>query len=277
MTDTSHSNSRTNGSTDIVQSLLRGLAVIRSFDETHPEQTLSEVARRTGLDRAAARRLLLTLVSAEYVRLDGRSFRLSPRVLELGQSYLSSLSMPSIAQPHLDALVASAGESASLAVLDGTDAVTVARATRRRDVLILNNMVGTRFPAHAAAIGRVLLANKPPEWLQHYLATENFEKRTSRTEVNPERLRALLEKVREQGYAFVNEELGIGLRTCAVPIQAPGGKVVGGINLSVHYSNLPADSVRRMLLPPLREARRAIEADLGSVVGSKLSATPPSP
>jgi IclR family pca regulon transcriptional regulator len=252
-------------SENIVQSLVRGLSVIRSFDEMHPEQTLSDVARRTGLDRAAARRLLLTLVSEGYVRLDGRDFQLSPRVLELGQSYLASLSLPRIAQPHLDALVAKAGESASLAVLDGTEIVTVARATQRRNALILTNMVGTRFPAYAASIGRILLAYQPPEWLDDYLATQEFPKRTPRTEVDPVRLRALLAKVRDQGYSFVNEELGEGLRTCAVPIQTPDGKVVAAINLSVHYSRLSADSVRRMLLPPLKETRRDIEADLKAV------------
>jgi IclR family pca regulon transcriptional regulator len=266
MSGSSNSPSSEN-STDLVQSLVRGLAVIRSFDEMNPEQTLSDVARRTGLDRAAARRLLLTLVSVGYVRLDGRNFRLSPRVLELGQSYMSSLSLPSIAQPHLDALVAKAGESASLGVLDGAETVTVARATQRRDVLILTNMVGTRFPAYAGAMGRVLLANQPQEWLDQYLATANFEKRTSRTEVDPDRLRALLVKTREQEYSFINEELGEGLRSCAVPIKTPAGKVVAAINLSVHYSRISAESVRRMLLPPLQEARRDIEADLKAVAG----------
>jgi IclR family pca regulon transcriptional regulator len=259
------SRANSNASDHIVQSLVRGLSVIQSFDEMHPEQTLSDVARRTCLDRAAARRLLLTLVSEGYMRLDGRNFRLSPRVLTLGQSYLASLSLPSIAQPHLDAMVAQAGESASLAVLDGTEIVTVARATQRRDVLILTNMVGTRFPAYAASIGRVLLAHQPPEWLDNYLATEDFQKRTSRTEVDPARLRTVLAKVRDQEYSFVNEELGEGLRTCAVPIQTPDGKVVAAINLSVHFSRLSADSVRRMLLPPLKETRRAIEADLKTV------------
>lgn len=263
--DSSANSDASESNSNIVQSLVRGLSVIVSFDEMHPVQTLSDVARRTGLDRAAARRLLLTLVSVGYVRLEGRNFRLSPRVLELGQAYLASLSLPSIAQPHLDALVAKAGESASLAVLDGTDIVTVARATQRRDVLILTNMVGTRFPAYASSIGRVLLAYQSADWLDLYLATEEFPKRTSRTEVDPARLRAVLAKARQQEYAFVNEELTEGLRTCAVPIKTPDGKVVGGINLSVHYSRLTADAVRRALLPPLKETRSAIEADLRAV------------
>jgi IclR family pca regulon transcriptional regulator len=254
-------------SSDLVQSLVRGLSVIRAFDEMHPELTLSDVARRTGVSRAAARRFLLTLVSVGYVRTDGRIFSLSPRVLELGQAYLSSLSLPGVAQPHLDTLVAKGGESASMAVLDGAETVSVARATVRRNVLILSNMVGTRFPAYAGAMGRVLLANQPAEWLDRYLSTEDFKKLTPRTEVEPERLRAVLTRVREQEYCFVNEELGEGLRSCAVPIRTPGGDVVAAINLSVHYSRLSADSVRRTLLPPLQETRRDIENDLKVVLG----------
>jgi IclR family pca regulon transcriptional regulator len=253
---------KTTESSFLVQSLIRGLAVIRAFDETHPELTLSDVARRTGFSRAAARRFLLTLVEVGYVRTDGRNFSLSPRVLELGQSYLASLSLPGIAQPHLNALVAKVGESASMAVLDGAETVSVARAAVRRNVLILSNMVGTRFPAYAGAMGRVLLAYQPDEWLEHYLATEDFKKLTPRTEVEPDRLRALLAKVREQDYCFVNEELGEGLRSCAVPIRTAAGELVAAINLSVHYSRLGADTVRRSLLPPLKQARRDIEDDL---------------
>jgi IclR family pca regulon transcriptional regulator len=255
-------------SAGLVQSLIRGLSVIRSFDENHAELTLSDVARRAGMSRAAARRFLLTLVAVGYVRTDGRAFSLSPRVLELGQAYLASLSLPGIAQPHLDALVAKVGESASMAVLDGADIVSVARATVRRRVLILSNTVGTRFPAYAGAIGRVLLANQPKEWLDHYLATTDFRKLTPHTEVEPDRLRTLLGKVRDQDYCFVNEEMGEGLRSCAVPIRNPAGEVVAAINTSVHYSRLSAESVRKAMLPPLREARRDIEDDLRVVPGT---------
>jgi IclR family pca regulon transcriptional regulator len=255
-------------SSDLVQSLVRGLSVIRAFDDMHPELTLSDVARRTGLNRAAARRFLLTLAYVGYVRTDGRVFRLSPRVLELGQSYLSGLSLPGIAQPHLDALVVAVAESASMSVLDGMETVSVARATARSRVLILSNTVGTRFPAYAGAMGRVLLANQPDEWLDAYCQKEDFKKLTPRTEVEPARLRALLGKVRTQDYCFVDEELGEGLRSCAVAIRTPAGEVVAAINASVHFSRLSAETVRKTLLPPLQETRRAIESELKLIPGA---------
>ena len=140
-----------------VQSLERGLAVIRAFDEHNPELTLSDVARATGLTRAAARRFLLTLADLGYVRTDGRWFSLSPRILELGYAYLSSLSLTEVAEPHLERLVAEVHESSSVSVLDGEDIVYVARVPTSRIMTVSIN-VGTRFPAYATSMGRVLLA-----------------------------------------------------------------------------------------------------------------------
>jgi IclR family transcriptional regulator, pca regulon regulatory protein len=250
---------------ELVQSLIRGLAVIRTFDGEHPELTLSDVARRTGLSRAAAGRFLRTLEAIGYVRTDGRLFSLRPRLLELGQAYLASLSLPELAQPHLDTLVAQVGESASMAVLDGTETISVARSVARGRILILANTVGTRFPAYAGAMGRVLLAAQPAVWLEKYLATETFAKLTPSTVVEPEELRAVIARVREQGYSFVNEELGEGLRSCAVPIRNRAGEVVAAINISVHFSRLTPDEVRDQLLPALREASRNIEDDFHAV------------
>jgi IclR family pca regulon transcriptional regulator len=250
---------------ELVQSLIRGLAVIRTFDGEHPELTLSDVARRTGLSRAAAGRFLRTLEAIGYVRTDGRLFSLRPRLLELGQAYLASLSLPELAQPHLDALVAQVGESASMAVLDGTETISVARSVARGRMLILANTVGTRFPAYAGAMGRVLLANQPDDWLEKYLATEKFEKLTPSTVVEPSELHAVITRVREQEYSFVNEELGEGLRSCAVPVRNRAGEVVAAINISVHFSRLSPEEVRDQLLPPLREASRDIEADFRAV------------
>src|SRR5512139_1746855 len=142
---------------DFVQSLERGLAVIRAFDRDHPELTLSEVATATGVTRAAARRFLLTLAELGYVRSDGRLFALTPRVLELGYAYLSSMSLPEVAEPHLEALVATVNESSSVSVLDGTDVVYVARVPTSR-IMTVSISVGTRFPAYATSMGRVLLA-----------------------------------------------------------------------------------------------------------------------
>src|SRR6476619_7621189 len=143
-----------------VQSLGRGLAVIRAFDEQHPELTLSDVARSTGLTRAAARRFLLTLCDLGYVRSDGRWFSLTPRVLELGYAFLSSLSLTDVAEPHMERLVAEVHESSSVSVLDGADIVYVARVPTSRIMTVSIN-VGTRFPAYATSMGRVLLAEHP--------------------------------------------------------------------------------------------------------------------
>ena len=144
-----------------VQSLARGLAVIRAFDTDHPVMTLTEVAARTGLTRATARRFLHTLVELDYVRTDGKTFALTAKVLQLGYAYLSGLSLPQLAQPHLEELSLKLGESTSAAVLDGTDIAYIARVTTRR-IMNVGITVGTRFPAYATSMGRVLLAALPP-------------------------------------------------------------------------------------------------------------------
>lgn len=247
---------------EVVQALVRGLSVILAFDATHAELTLSDVSRRTGLSRAVVRRFLQTLVAIGYVHTDGRLFSLRPRVLEIGQAYLTSLSLPSVAQPHLDALVSTVGESASMSVLDGFETVSVARALARGRVLILANTVGTRFPAYAGAMGKVLLAHQPDEWLADFFANAPLERLTHATVVDPAELKAQFARVKLQEYCFVDEELSEGLRSCAVPIKSVEGRVVAAINVSVHYSRLSADAVREALLPPLLQARAAIESDL---------------
>ena len=156
---------------DFVQSLRRGLAVIRAFDDDHPALTLSEVAKATGLARAAARRFLLTLVDLGYMRVDGRVFRLSPRLLDLGRPYLSSLTLPELALPHLRAFVADVQESATVAVLDGSEIVYVAHAPARSASSPSRSTVGTRDPASATSLGRALLAGQTDEWLDGYLTS----------------------------------------------------------------------------------------------------------
>lgn len=247
---------------EFVQSLERGLAVIRAFDGEHPELTLSDVARVTGLTRAAARRFLLTLVDLGYVRTDGRLFALRPRVLELGYSYLSSLGLPEVALPHMEALVALVHESSSLCVLDGKDIAYVARVPTHR-IMTVAITVGTRFPAFATSMGRVLLAGLPSAALEEYLAGTELAELTPKTITRPDRLRSALSKIRSQGYALVDQELEIGLRSIAVPVRVHG-KVVAALNVSMHASRGSSDAARRELLPPLREAADAIEADLAA-------------
>jgi IclR family pca regulon transcriptional regulator len=249
------------GQAEYVQSLARGLSVIRAFDAERPELTLSEVARVTGLTRAAARRFLLTLVELGYVRTDGRLFALSPRVLELGYAYLSGLSLPEVAAPHLERLVAEVRESASVSVLDLPDVVYVARVSTTR-IMRVTISIGTRFPAHSTSMGRVLLAWLPPEKLDAYLAVTTLERHTSRTLTSPAVLRAELERVRSQGWAIVDQELEEGLRSIAAPIRDRGARVVAAINVSSHASRTSVESVRRDLLPPLLATAARIEADL---------------
>ena len=249
---------------DFVQSLDRGLAVIRAFGPDRQRLTLSEVARATGLTRAAARRFLLTLVKLGYVRSDGREFSLRPRVLELGYAYLSGLALPDVAQPHLEELSAKVHESSSISVLDGHLIVYVARVATKR-IMAVAISVGTRFPAFAASMGRVLLAGLSPEELDKYLAEATFEAFTERTVTDPERLREIILEVGRQGYSIVDQELEDGLRAIAAPIRDSSGAVTAAINVSAHASRHTPDAMLTQLLPELLKTARLIEADLKAV------------
>jgi IclR family transcriptional regulator, pca regulon regulatory protein len=244
-----------------VQSLERGLAVIRAFDEHHPELTLSDVARRAGMTRAAARRFLLTLEDLGYVRSDGRWFSLSPRVLELGYAYLSSLSLTEVAEPHLERLVAEVHESSSVSVLDGQDIVYVARVPTGRIMAVSIN-VGTRFPAYATSMGRVLLSRLPDTELEAYLERVELVPLSPRTLTSRDALRKELAKVRSQGWALVDQELEEGLRSVAAPIGDRSGHTIAAVNLSAHASRMSIDEGRRRLLPALLATAGRIEADL---------------
>ncbi|WP_244236196.1 IclR family transcriptional regulator [Micromonospora inaquosa] len=248
-------------SPEFVQSLERGLAVIRAFDGEHPQLTLSEVARRTGLTRAAARRFLLTLVELGYVHTDGRLFSLRARILELGYAYLSSLSLPEVAQRHMEALVARVHESCSVSVLDGDQVVYVARVPTKR-IMTVGISVGTRFPAYATSMGRVLLAAQPVDWLDDYLATAQLRPLTRRTVTDPAKLRAVLTKIAAQGYAIVDQELEEGLRSVAAPIHGENGSVIAAVNVSAHATRGSFEMIRRELLPPLLAAAKRIEEDI---------------
>jgi IclR family transcriptional regulator, pca regulon regulatory protein len=244
-----------------VQSLARGLSVIRAFDTDHPEMTLSDIARRTGLTRATSRRFLLTLVELGYVRTDDRLFTLTAKVLELGFSYLSSLTLPEIAQPHLEHLAASIHESTSASVLDGFDIVYVARVPTRRIMSVRIN-IGTRFPAYATSMGRVLLSSFTPEELDAHLANPGFEGFTSRTVTSRAALDKELAKVRKQGFAIVDQELEVGLRSIAVPIRHASGAVIAAINVSTTATSHTLQSIQETLLPALRVAAERISNDL---------------
>jgi IclR family pca regulon transcriptional regulator len=251
---------------DFVQSLARGLSVIRAFDADHAELTLSEVARRAGITRAAARRFLLTLESLGYVRGSNgatptRAFSLTPRVLELGFSYLSSLSLPEIVQPHLESLSREGGESVSAAVLDGADIVYVARVPTRR-IMSVRITIGTRFPAYATSMGRVLLAGLPDAAADAAVAASDLASLTDRTVTDARALRGELDRVRAQGWSMIDGELEPGLRSIAAPLHARDGGVIAALNVSTSATR---DSVEHLLdayLPPLLRTAAAIDAEL---------------
>ena len=244
-----------------VQSLERGLAVIKAFHADAAELTLSDVARATGLTRAAARRFLLTLADLGYVHTDGRMFRLTPRVLELGYAYLAGLTLPQIADRHLEQLADRTRESSSLCVLDGDDIVYIARVPTRR-IMTAAITVGTRFPAHLTSVGRVILAYLTDEEIEVRLSRAQLCPLTARTLTSPTLLRDELLRVRRQGYAIVDQELEEGLRSVAAPVRDRDGTVVAAVNIPVHAGRTTMDSVRRELLPQLLAAVAAIEADL---------------
>lgn len=245
-----------------VLSLERGLLVIRALSASEP-QTLSDVARTAGLSRAAARRFLITLERLGYVHETGGRFALTPRVLELGYAYLSSLTLPEVAQPHLERLVDRVKESSSVSVLDGTDVVYVARVPTRR-IMTVSISVGTRFPAYATSMGRVLLAGLPDDELATRLARSDLRPLTGGTITDADRLGRELDKTRRQGYALVDQELEAGLRSIAAPIRELGGRVAAAMNLSVQSSRAGVAEMRRELLPPLLETAGAIERDLAA-------------
>jgi IclR family pca regulon transcriptional regulator len=246
---------------EFVQSLQRGLAVIRAFDAEHQQMALAEVARATGLNRATARRFLLTLMELGYVSSSNGRFSLRPRVLELGYPYLSSLGLPELAPPHMERLTAAVNESCSISVLDDTDIVYVVRVPTRR-IMSITLSVGTRLPAYATSMGRVLIAALPDDELEALLSKLELRPLTSRTVTDIDELRRQLYRVRAQGYALVDQELEDGLRSIGVPIRDGSGRVAAALNVSVHATRASVTVLRRDVLPLALEAAEAIEADL---------------
>jgi IclR family pca regulon transcriptional regulator len=239
---------------DFIQSLDHGLAVLEAFSATTQSLTVSQAAEATGLTRATARRVLLTLQQLGFVRSSGeREFALTPRVLRLGFSYLSSLDLRELAEPVLAELGERTGESVSLTVLDGTDVVYVARVSTRR-VMALTTKVGSRVPAYATSMGRVLLCYLPPERLDAYFQAVTLAPLTARTITEEDRLRQELDVVRRQGWSLVDEELEEGLRSIAAPIRDDAGEVTTALTVCGHAGRVTAAQLRDELLPHLLRA-----------------------
>jgi IclR family transcriptional regulator, pca regulon regulatory protein len=246
---------------EFVQSLERGLAVLRAFSAEAPALTLSEVAQMAGLTRAAARRFLLTLVTLGYVGTDGRLFSLRPKVLELGYAYLSSLPIWDVAQPHMEALVDELRESSSASVLDDGQIVYVARVPTKR-IMSVGLSIGSRLPAYPTSMGRVLLAHLPPDELDRYLETVELVGLTNRTITSTTALRRVLEGVRACGWALVDQELEEGVRSVAAPLRDASGTVLAAVNVSAHAARVTLGTLRGRFLSALLATVDAINADL---------------
>lgn len=245
---------------DSIRSLERGLQVVLAFDAEHPTLTMSEVASRAGLTRSGARRALHTLVTLGYATLDGRAFRLTPRLLDLGFERFAEADPAELLTRHLRALSLEVHETASASVLVGSEIAYVARVATQR-ILRLRIQVGTRFPAESASMGRVLLAWLPPEELQRRLATRPLSSRATTAPMKPDAVMCALETVREQGYAISNQEFERGLFSVAVPVRDHEGAVRLAVNVAQPATDDP-DAALERVLAPLQRTAAAIEADL---------------
>jgi len=243
---------------EFVQSLARGLAVIRAFGRDAPALTLTEVAGRTGMTRASARRFLLTLKSLGYIGSDdGKHFYLLPEVLNLGYAYLSSMPWWQVAQPYMEEVTAAVNESCSASVLNGTDIIYVARVSTHQ-VMTISLGVGSRLPAYVTSMGRVLLAHLSPAMLDAYFAEAKFEKLTERTITGENELRAVLAEVRAKGYSLIDQELEMGVRSVAVPILDRRGRVMAAINVGTHVARVSKVQLTGKILPILLDASSKI-------------------
>jgi IclR family pca regulon transcriptional regulator len=244
-----------------VQSFARGLQVIRSFDAAHPAQTLSEVAAITGLTRAGARRILLTLQGLGYVQTEGRHFRLSPRILDLGFAYLSSQPLWHLAEPVMQRLAQTVHESCSMAVLDGSEIVYLLRVPARK-IMSINLGVGSRLPAYCTSMGRVLLGGLgEQERLAILLACSQggaeLPARTAATLTTVEAVNRAISQARQQGWCLVVDELEQGLTSLAAPVEDRSGRVAAALNISTHSSG-PREGLLAQALPALRQAAKDI-------------------
>ena len=245
----------------MVASLGKGLAVVECFDQVRPRLSIAEVAKLTGLERATARRFLLTLNKLGYADYDGKFFSLTPRVLRLGYAYLASIPLPANLQRVLEPLSAELDESVSASTLDGSEIVYIARASHRR-VMSISLAVGSRLPAYCSSMGRVLMAALPPAEARQRLQAAARKKITPQTITGLEALITELVRVREQGYAIIDQELEAGLISIAVPVTDMGGAVVAAINCGTHTSRLTITALRKMVLPKLLAAQAELRVVL---------------
>jgi IclR family transcriptional regulator, pca regulon regulatory protein len=237
------------GDRDYVGALAAGLEVLQAFDAEHRRMTLSEVAARAAMDRAKARRFLLTLLSLGFVKRNGRQFELTPRVLQLGYAYQASNQYRAVIQQYLEEITAELGESSSLAVLDGGDVIYVVRSAARHRLMAITLSVGTRLPAAYTSMGRVLLGQLPDPELDAFM---------ERVQLEPFTPSSVILKARAQGYSVVDQELDLALRSVAVPVFAGSGELLGAINISTNAARVDMDTLVGTYLPHLQSVAEKV-------------------
>jgi IclR family transcriptional regulator, pca regulon regulatory protein len=251
---------------DFIEALARGLDVIRAFRPRQPIMSLAAVAAATGLARPTARRILLTLTELGYVRPAVGGFELTPRVLDLGMSYVLSRNLWEIARPHMEALVARTHESSSIAQLDGSDIVYVARVAVPK-IITLAVTIGTRFPAMQTSLGKVLLAGLPPEQVDRVLAEPSRSPVQARWQPGQAEREAALREVRARGWSLTDEQLALGIRSVAAPLRDGDGQVIAAMNVTVHAAETSVEVLTGEYLPLLLHAASAISADWAACHG----------
>lgn len=247
---------------DLMGGLAKGLKVIEAFTADQPRLSISDAAEIAGLDRATARRCLLTLAELGYCAYDGKYFTVTPKVLRLGTGCLASMPLPRIVQPWLDKLSDEIGQSTSVSILDGDEIVYVARASQQR-VMSISLMAGSRLPAYCTSMGRVLLAALPVEEAQRVVGSTRLPARTPRTQTDPGELMQILSDVRANGFASIDQEVELGLRSVAVPLVNARKQVVAALNVGLAATNEPLMAVEARYLPALRRMR----SDLSTILG----------
>jgi IclR family transcriptional regulator, pca regulon regulatory protein len=246
------------GDPNFMMSLARGLLVIQAFTQKKRQLTISQLSAKTGLSRAAVRRCLYTLAQLGFAGAeDGRHFYLGPRILALGYSYIVSMPLATAAQPVLERVSHELHESCSISTIDRSEIIYVARASVTR-IMSIDLGVGSRLPAFCTSMGRVLLASLPPEELESYLSATPLKRFTDRTIISVEKLRQVLRLVGRNGYAIVDQELELGLRSMAVPIQNPEGKIVAALNVGTHAQRVSIQELQSKFLPRLRAAAQEL-------------------
>jgi IclR family pca regulon transcriptional regulator len=246
------------GDPNFMTSLARGLAVIQAFSQTKRQLTISQISGKTGFSRAAVRRCLYTLSKLGFAGSeDNRHFHLRPSVLTLGHSYISSMPLAVAAQPVLEHVSHVLRESCSIATLDGPEIVYIASANVTR-IMAIDLCVGSRLPAFCTSMGRILLADLPPEQIEELLASIAFTRYTERTVASAEKLRQILRMVQRNGYSVIDQELEYGLRSMAVPIRNPAGKVVAALNVGAHAQRVSLQDLVMRFLPHLKAAAQEL-------------------